>query len=111
MPRGKLSKASRAHNRHSGANRLAPSVLHQQKGKKYNKKHLEENFNKLSKYITHDGISYMVIYQLIQDIPVIQQIIKNQNCVTFKDLENCSIKDIGIRNGVSRILYSEYIKT
>lgn len=109
MPRGKLSKASRAHNRQNGKNRLAPSVLHQQNGKKYNKKHAEENLNKISKYITYEGISYMIIYQLVNDIPVIHQIIKNKNCVTFKDLKNCSIRDISIRNGVSRLLYESLI--
>ena len=105
MPRGKLSKASRAHNRQNGTTRLSPSSLHQQRGKKYNKKHVEENFNKISKYITYEGISYMVIYELVNNIPVIHQIIKNLNCSTFKDLENCSIRDISIRNGVSRLLY------
>ena len=110
MARGKFSKASRANNRQNGSNRRAPSSLHQQRGKKYNKKHVEENFNKINKNITYEGISYMVIYELVNDIPVIHQIIKNKNCVTFKDLENCVVRDIIIRNGVSRVLYYEHIK-
>ena len=110
MARGQLSKASRANNRNNGSKRRAPSSLHQQRGKKYNKKHAEENVNKINKYITFEGTSYMVIYELVNDIPVIYQIIKNKNCVTFKDLENCVVRDIKIRNGVSRVLYSNHIK-
>lgn len=109
MPRGKYAKAQRANNRQNGTARRAPSCLHQKNGKKYNKKHVEDNFNKISKYITYDGTSYMVIYNMINDIPVIHEIIKDKNCVTFKDLVNCTIKDINIRNGVSRILYSEFV--
>lgn len=108
MARGKFSKAARSHNRNNGGGKCAPSALHQKSGKKYNKKHATERDCTISKFITYDGISYMVMYKIINEIPVIASIIKNSNCVTFQDLENCYIRDIDIRNGVSRILYSNF---
>ena len=106
MARGKFSKALRSHNRHNGG-KCAPSALHQRGGKKYNKKHTIQKDGKTSKFITYNGKSYMVLYELINGIPIINSIIKNKNCVTYTDLENCVVRDIDIRNGVSRILYSE----
>jgi len=110
MPRGNHSKANRHHNRKN--NKLSsPRPLHQQNGKKYNKKELEEHSYHYSKYITYNGKSYMVLYILNdKNMPVIQSIIKNNNSITFKQLSNSVVNDINIRNGVTRLMYESFIK-
>ena len=109
MPRGNYAKANRHHNRKKH-NLSSPRPLHQQHGKKYNKKDVEEHSNHYSKHITYNGKSYMVLYILNdKNIPVIQSIIKNNNSITFKQLSNSIVKDINIRNGVTRLMYELFI--
>lgn len=97
-----MGKALRSHNREN----KTPSALHQKNGKKYNKKHLENRKEKVSKTFIIDGNQYMVIYSYNNMVPIIEGIFKQNNSTTFKQLEESVVRDINIRNKICRELYS-----